>query len=428
MKKQKTQKQRDKIVNEYFNGEKIAFLCSKYNLKKSTIYSWIYYSKNELSTSDFEVKEKNIINIVSLVLRGESVKSVCQKFNMKQSTVYYWVNKYQKHVLEKKPIVRKKKEENTERLKLAISILKQTSMTNDMSLQEKIELIHSLKDTYPIKLLCELFEVGRNTYYKYINKELPPHIIRDVKLKVIIKETYLRHKKRIGANKIKKDLSLQGYTVSYKKIRQIMKELNIERIIPKKNPFIKPPKRTNKNCRNLLNQKFNQKSPNLVWVSDITEIKINNKPVYLCAIMDLFSRKIIAHQISRKNNTRLTLLTFRKAMQNRKTKPNMFHSDRGVNYTARKFQKFLKKQQITQSFSAPGYPFDNAVIESFFASYKRETVKMMLPFRKIQEYIKMTKEYMHYYNNNRFHSGIGLLTPSLKEKIHYRLSPTFCVK
>lgn len=204
-----------------------------------------------------------------------------------------------------------------------------------------------------------------------------------------------------------------------------MNELNISKVTPKKNPFIKPPKRTNQNCKNLLNQKFNQKEPNLVWVSDVTEIKINNKPVYLCAIMDLFSRKIIAHQVSRKNNTRLTILTMKKAINYRKTVPNIFHNDRGVNYTSYKFQRFIRKHQISQSFSAPGYPYDNAVIESFFSSYKRETIKMMLPFSKIQDYIKMAKEYMSYYNNERFHMGIGLLTPSLKEKIHLKLSPTF---
>lgn len=312
---------------------------------------------------------------------------------------------------------------NVERLKLSIEILKKTSMTNDMNISEKVELIHSLREEFPLNLLCELFSLSRSTYYKYTKKVVPKHIIRDQKLRVLIKELYLKNKKRIGANKIRESLKMQGLQVSYKKVRQIMKELNIEkRDEPKKVTWIPKPK-TNDSCKNLLNRQFTQKAPNLVWVSDITEIKINNKPVYLCAIMDLYSKKIIAHQVSRKNNTRLTILTLKKAIANRKTVPNIFHSDRGSNYTARKFQKLLIKHNISQSFSAPGYPFDNAVIESFFSQYKRETIKIMLPFKKIQDYVKMVKEYVTWYNEDRFHMGLGMLTPNKKEKVYFRLSP-----
>lgn len=378
-----------------------------------------------MSQSNKEAKEHNRIHIVTLVLKGDSVKSVCKKYKLKQSTVYHWVNKYQDQVLEKKTIIRKQKEENIDRMKLSIQILKQTSMVNNMSIAEKTELIDSLKEAYPLKLLCDLFNVGRSTYYKYINKEYPSHIIRDQKLMILIKDIFIRNDSTIGTTKIKHALELQGHTVSYKKIRDIMKTLHLTiKEVPKKTPFIKPSRKTNKHCTNLLKQEFTQKQPNLVWVSDVTEIKINRKPVYLCAVMDLFSRKIISHTISRKNNTRLTLNTFKKAMHTRKTVPNMFHSDRGVNYTAYKFQRYLRKHHVRQSFSAPGYPFDNAVIESFFSQYKRETVKRMLPFKTIQDYIKMVKKYITYYNNDRFHMGIGMLTPSLKERIHYKLSPT----
>ena len=202
-----------------------------------------------------------------------------------------------------------------------------------------------------------------------------------------------------------------------------MKDLRIEKITVKKNPYIKPTKDTNITCKNLLKQQFHQPAPNLVWVSDVTEIKINQKPVYFCAIMDLYSRKIISHQISRKNNTRLTMNTFKLAIQKRKKVPNLFHSDRGSNYTAHKFQRLLKKHHVKQSFSNPGYPYDNAVMESFFSHYKRETIRTMLPFRKIQDYIRMVKDYILYYNNDRFHMGIGMLTPNKKERIHYKLAP-----
>ena len=206
MYKKITQRMKDNAVNAYFNGSSVAALCSKYRVKKSAIYNWIKESKDELSESTHITREQNILRIVSLVLKGASVQDVCHKYNLKQSTVYYWVNKYQNHILDNRPNVRKKKEESIDRMKLSIQILKQTSMTNDMNLTEKVELIHSLKDIYPIKLLCELFDVGRNTYYSYINKDIPQHIQRDQKLRPLIKEAYIKHRKQVGAEKIKTDL------------------------------------------------------------------------------------------------------------------------------------------------------------------------------------------------------------------------------
>jgi len=232
---------------------------------------------------------------------------------------------------------------------------------------EKMGFIKSISQRYSLKL-CELFDVNRSTYYTYANHKIPSYIERDKQLKKIIKETYLRHKKRIGAIKIKQDLFLQDHHVSLRKIYQLMQELEIRPIVPKKNPYIRLHKNVVANLTNHLKQKFNQNAPNLVWVSDITEIKINQKPVYLCAVMDLFSRKIIAHQVSRKNNTRLTIVTLNQAIDKQKEKPNMFHSDRGVQYTAYIFRKLLQKLEITQSFSALGYPYDNAAMESFFAA------------------------------------------------------------
>lgn len=413
---------KEKAIKEYYDGKRVKDICIRYKVKKSAVYDWVRKSKKNLMKRDPNTKEKEVLRVVSLVLKGDSVKSVCKRFKLRESTVYAWVNKYQDNILEKRPSIEKKRTENIDKLKLSIEVLKKTSITNDMNNSEKVELITSLLDNYSLTLLCDLFDIHRSTYYRYINKEVPKHIIRDQKLRVLIHNIYSRNQKRIGAEKIREALMIEGHQVSYKKVRQIMKELQIEKKPePKKQPWIKPPK-TNESCKNLLNQQFNQKAPNLVWVSDITETKINNKPVYLCAIMDLFSRKIIAHQISRKNNTRLTILTFKKAIENRKVVPNIFHSDRGSNYTSTKFRKLLIKHNISQSFSAPGYPYDNAVIESFFAQYKRETIKRLLPFKKIQNYIKMAKEYMNWYNNDRFHKGLGMLTPSMKEKIHFKLS------
>ena len=413
---------RNKIVNEYFKGEHVVNLCKRYRVKKSALYSWILVKKKVIRKSNFESTLENKINVVTIALSGKSVIHICKKFQLKRSTLYYWISKYRSSIENNTVIVRKKKIEKVSRMKQSIIILKRMSVSENMCLMEKVELVKSLSSKHSLKLLCELFKLSRSTYYSYQNKKIPTYLERDKMLKVMIKETYLRHKKRIGAIKIKHDLLLQGQLVSLKKVFQIMQGLQIRMITLKKKPFIVLHKKTNENLKNLLNQQFEQKAPNIVWVSDITEIKIKQKPVYLCVIIDLFSRKVVAHQVSRKNNTRLTMMTIDQAIKKRKLKPNMFHSDRGVQYTSFLFQEHLQKKDISQSYSAPGYPYDNSVMESFFSSFKRETVKKMIPFTIIQEYIKMVNEYITYYNHVRFHRGIGMLTPVDKEKIYYSLN------
>lgn len=363
---------KQKIITEYYNGKTVKHLCKRYSIKKSTLYQWIKVSKAGISQPKFETSLENKLLVVSLIGNGTSIKEVCHNYNIKQSTLYYWVHKYTHKKIDANPISRKQKLKDINRLETSIEILKSISMTNTMNILEKTRLITSLSNKYSISQLCELFNMQRSTYYAYVKKNISQYMERDIFLKSLIKDTYLRHKKRIGAVKIRQDLLLQDQNISLKKIYQLMKELEIRQITPKKNPYIGLSTRGNIEMPNLLKQKFNQKAPNLVWVSDITEIKINQKPVYLCVIIDLFSRKVIAHQVSRKNNTRLTMITLNIAMLNQKCLPNMFHSDRGVQYTSFIFRKNLEKLQITQSFSAPGYPYDNAVMESFFPLLKEK--------------------------------------------------------
>ena len=107
----------------------------------------------------------------------------------------------------------------------------------------------------------------------------------------------------------------------------------------------------------------------------MTCFKINNKYLYICVILDLFSRKAVAHRVSPKNSTYLITSTFRQAFKSRNApQPLMFHSDQGTQYTSKSFRKLLRMNKVVQSFSKSGQPHDNAVMESFFASMKREEI------------------------------------------------------
>lgn len=122
---------------------------------------------------------------------------------------------------------------------------------------------------------------------------------------------------------------------------------------------------------NILQRQFHAEAPNCVWVSDVTCMKLKDRYYYLCAIVDLYSRKVIAHKVSTRNSTQLITATLKMAYNMRTPGENLiFHSDQGSQYTSHAFRQLLKKLKITQSFSNAGTPHDNAVMESFFAVFK----------------------------------------------------------
>lgn len=169
-------------------------------------------------------------------------------------------------------------------------------------------------------------------------------------------------------------------------------------------------------CPNHLKQLFTQKAPNLAWVSDFTYIRAGGKWYYLCIIIDLFSRKVISWHLSGKPDVDLVLKTFKKAYAKRNaTFGLMFHSDRGSQYTAFAFQQLLDSLNVVQSFSKKGYPFDNAVCESFFKYLKKEETNRKT-YHTFEELKSSIFEYIEgYYNPKRPHGALGYLTPNEAE-------------
>ena len=112
---------------------------------------------------------------------------------------------------------------------------------------------------------------------------------------------------------------------------------------------------------------------NEVWVSDITYFKIKDYAVYLGVIIDLFSPRVVGYRVSKKHSTHLVTATFKAAFQDRGTPQNLtFHSDRSGQYISDTFRELFHQYGVTQSFSNTGRPYDNAVAEAFFSSFKKE--------------------------------------------------------
>lgn len=241
----------------------------------------------------------------------------------------------------------------------------------------------------------------------------------------LILHIYADCDKRLGAYKTAYILQRDhGIKISVGRVYRLMKILQLPKMSTDR-PKYRTKHTNHGNCTNFLCQNFNQKAPNLVWVSDFTYIKVGSKWYYLCIVMDLFSRKIISWNIAGKADTALIITTFQKAYRKRNAPYGLlFHSDRGSQYTASSFRQLLDSLQVVQSFSQKGYPFDHAVCECFFKYLKKEETNRRI-YHTLQELQNSVFEYIEgFYNSRRPHGSLGLLTPKEVEKLYWEQHKT----
>lgn len=361
--------------------------------------------------------------LVSRYHAGESVAEICADTGVARSTFYTWIRPYTTtitdsgHVVSQQEFIKMK--QRIRKLEQKVEILQKVSCTASAPLQEKLQELSKLYGQYSVHALCEALCVSRGTFYNHIfrRKEVTAYDKRKSEMKKHIKAVFDESHQRFGANKIAAVLSTQGISTSSKYVRELMQEMGLQSITRYSKRDYQKGKRLAKK-QNVLQRQFKADEPNRVWVSDVTCFKINDKYLYICVILDLFSRKVVAYRVSPKNSTYLITSTFRQAYQNRNAPQSlMFHSDQGAQYTSKTFCKLLRMNKVVQSFSAPGQPHDNAVMESFFSFMKREEI-YRTHYKSEQQFAKSVDNYMEFYNTQRPHSTLNYKTPDQFEAIY----------
>ena len=171
---------------------------------------------------------------------------------------------------------------------------------------------------------------------------------------------------------------------------------------------------------NILNQQFVTSAPNEVWISDVTYFECKNTKYYICVIIHLFSRKVIAYTVSTSNSTRTTKGTLSKAYYERNPKAGLiFHTDQGANYTSHTFTSFCKTLEITQSFSRKASPYDNSVMEAFFKTMKAEELYRN-QYRSERHLRENIQNYIEFYNEKRPHQMNRYQTSNAIEEAYYK--------
>lgn len=211
-----------------------------------------------------------------------------------------------------------------------------------------------------------------------------------------------------------------GIKISTGRVYRLMKTMQLPKMSTVKPRFLSAKMDEALPCTNVLQQHFNTDKPNQVWVCDLTYVKTGSRFSYICVVLDLFARKVVAFKVSNKMTTSLVIDTLKDALQKRKPSPNLlFHSDRGSQFTSKEFRAFLDTACITQSFSKPGHPWDNAVIECFFKYLKHEELNRR-SFLDINQLKLAVFQYIEgFYNEFRPHSANNMLSPNQKEMLFF---------
>lgn len=267
--------------------------------------------------------------------------------------------------------------------------------------------------------LCQEILVARGTFYNHIFRraDRSQRDQEQAQLIRLVQQAFDDSGQRYGAEKIRITLAEGGIRVSTKRIAAIMQELDLRSIrVDSKKQFKKYQKYRK---QNLLEQQFTADRPNQTWVSDITYFKVNDYWLYLCIILDLFSRRIVGYRVSRNASTNLVTSTFRAAFRERGDPTDLtFHSDRGKQYSSAAFTTLLQKCGVKQSFSATARPHDNAVAEAFFASFKREEAYRR-EYTSEQSFRKSVEQYIQFYNGVRPHRTLKYKTPQAFEDAYH---------
>jgi putative transposase len=276
----------------------------------------------------------------------------------------------------------------------------------------KFVFIAAEKAVYPVGVLCDVLEVSRSGYYAWSKRPEPARAKSDAQLKAQIAAVHEKSRHTYGSPRVHAALRGKGVRVGKKRVERLMREDGIKAHQKRRFRRTTDSNHTHPIASNILDRQFTVSAPNKVWVTDVTYISTHEGWLYLAAILDLFSRRVVGWATSATNDRALALDALELALRARRPAAGLLHhSDRGSPYASEDYRQALRQRGLVASMSRSGDCWDNAVAESFFATLKTELVDHEhYPTRaaataSIGDYVE------RFYNPARLHSHLGYKSP-----------------
>ena len=274
--------------------------------------------------------------------------------------------------------------------------------------------------------MCRVLGVSRTGYYRWKERMKNPNLEKQLikeELSGKISKSFYESYCTYGSPRVHRDLLDWGYDISRKTVARYMREMGLRAIPAEKFVMTTDSNHDRPIYPNLVNRKFNISKPNHVWVADITYIWTLEGWLYLASVMDLYSRKIIGWALDSHMRKDLPLQALNNALSSREVTKNLIHhSDRGSQYCSNDYVDKLVDNNIQISMSRKGDPYDNACIESFHATIKKELIYRTRFVSRADARKAIANYIVSFYNERRRHSTIGYSSPSNYERTYRLLS------
>lgn len=273
----------------------------------------------------------------------------------------------------------------------------------------RTQAISALKAEYPVHLLLAAANLPHTTYYDEVARQRRPD--PEAELRHLITDLYHQFRGIYGYRRIHGELGKKGIVVSEKKVMKIMRAQNLTAVIRRRR-YSSHKGEVGVVAQNVLNRQVTTTAPNQAWVTDITQFRVQDKKVYLSAVMDLYDRQIIGYTVGRRPTVVFANASLKQALATVGYRHDglLIHSDQGFHYQHRSWQHLVQTAGATQSMSRKGNCYDNAVIESFFGSLKEEMFNHR-SYPHVEALTEALHWYIHWYNTERISTRLGKQSP-----------------
>lgn len=271
---------------------------------------------------------------------------------------------------------------------------------------------------WPLSVLCSVLGVARSGFYAWRKRSVSRRRQRQEQLLEAMREIHgQRHKRSYGSPRMQRELVAQGHRVSENTVARLMRQSGLRATTARKFRHTTDSNHRLPVAPNVLDRQFEARGPNEKWVSDITYVWTDEGWLYLAAVEDLYSRKVVGWSLGERLTSELVNEALRMAIGRQLPMVELLaHSDRGSQYASGSYQRLLASRGITCSMSRKGNCWDNAPMESFFATLKKELVHQER-YATREEARQSLFEYIEvFYNRVRRHSAIGYQSPTRFEE------------
>ena len=345
--------------------------------------------------------------------KGLSVKEICRKHGIKaRSTVFLWRRESRPlppETISSRELQQMKAE--LSRLRTENEILRRAGCSENSPKEIRQKAFLELCRDYPLKKLCKVLGLsfGEGHYLRDHRVEHTLNEIRDEQLRLAIKEIFERSRNTYGKRRIRAALRRKSITVSERKVSDLMKQMKLVSKHVEYHWIRNAPRYTY--FANKLNQEFDVPMPNTAWSADLTYIRVGYEWRYFFAVEDLCKRRIIGWGLSDCRTSEFVSGVIKRAFYERGEPLGLlYHCDQGSENTEYLQREWCRFHGILRSYSHIGKPHDNAVSEAFFSIFKKEFVCKRV-FASEELLYDEIDSYIHFYNEERIHTSIGMMSP-----------------